>query len=234
MTRAEAQRVLEALHAAQAAFYAGHDGEWALRELLTEDVRWHVPGRNAIAGDHDGIEAVLAGGEVVRIRPVPRRAAGPDLRHVVIGNEGALAFVTEVTVKVFRVPEHRRHQGYLVPDLSTGVGLLREVVTAGHRPSVCRVYDSGDAGQHFDFVGDQALVVVVTTIAMGTLKVFDIVRTMTGGNFGTSVVANEFYTQSFRQNNAGLGAALAVILFLLVIPLVIYNVRQMRMVEEIR
>ncbi len=75
---------------------------------------------------------------------------------------------------------------------------------------------------------------VVTTIAMGTLKVFDIVRTMTGGNFGTSVVANEFYTQSFRQNNAGLGAALAVILFLLVVPLVIYNVRQMRMVEEIR
>jgi alpha-glucoside transport system permease protein len=79
-----------------------------------------------------------------------------------------------------------------------------------------------------------ALVVVITTIAMGTLKVFDIVRTMTGGNFGTSVVANEFYTQSFRQGNAGLGAALAVILFLLVIPLVIYNVRQMRMVEEIR
>jgi len=79
-----------------------------------------------------------------------------------------------------------------------------------------------------------ALVVVVTTIAMGTLKVFDIVRTMTGGNFETSVVANEFYTQSFRQNNAGLGAALAVILFILVIPLVVYNVRQMRMVEEIR
>lgn len=80
-----------------------------------------------------------------------------------------------------------------------------------------------------------ALVVVVTTIAMATLKVFDIVRTMTGGNFETSVVANEFYTQSFTAiNNAGLGAALAVILFILVIPLVVYNVRQMRMVEEIR
>ena len=40
-----------------------------------------------------------------------------------------------------------------------------------------------------------AVVVVLTTIAMGSLKAFDIVRTMTGGNFGTSVVANEFYTQ---------------------------------------
>lgn len=79
-----------------------------------------------------------------------------------------------------------------------------------------------------------ALVVVLTTIAIGTLKVFDIVRTMTGGQFGTQVIANEFYTQSFRQNNQGLGAALAVILFILVIPIVVYNVRQLRKSEEIR
>lgn len=79
-----------------------------------------------------------------------------------------------------------------------------------------------------------ALVVVLTTIAMATLKVFDIVRTMTGGNYGTSVVANEFYSQSFRQSNAGLGAALAVLLFVLVIPIIVYNVRQMRLSEEVR
>ncbi|MBD9699238.1 sugar ABC transporter permease [Flavimobilis sp. GY10621] len=79
-----------------------------------------------------------------------------------------------------------------------------------------------------------ALVVVLTTIAMATLKVFDIVRTMTAGNFGTSVVANEFYTQSFKFNDKGMGAALAVILFILIIPLIVYNVRQMRKVEEIR
>ncbi|MFP3715101.1 carbohydrate ABC transporter permease [Puerhibacterium sp. TATVAM-FAB25] len=79
-----------------------------------------------------------------------------------------------------------------------------------------------------------ALVVVLTTIAITTLKVFDIVRTTTAGQFGTSVVANEFYTQSFRQNNAGLGAALAVVLFLLVIPIIAYNVRQLRLAEEIR
>lgn len=79
-----------------------------------------------------------------------------------------------------------------------------------------------------------AMVVVLTTIAIGTLKVFDIVRTMTGGQFNTQVIANEFYTQSFRQNNQGLGAALAVILFILVIPIVIYNVRQLRKAEEIR
>lgn len=79
-----------------------------------------------------------------------------------------------------------------------------------------------------------AIVVVFTTIAIVTLKVFDIVRTMTGGNFQTSVVANEFYVQAFRQFNVGLGAALAVILFVLVIPIVVYNVRQLRLSEEIR
>lgn len=81
-----------------------------------------------------------------------------------------------------------------------------------------------------------AVVVVLTTIAMGTLKAFDVVRTMTGGQFGTSIVANEFYTQSFRQGEGGvgIGAALAVILFIIIIPVIAYNVRQMRLVEETR
>jgi alpha-glucoside transport system permease protein len=76
-----------------------------------------------------------------------------------------------------------------------------------------------------------AVVVVLTTISIGVLKVFDIVRTMTGGQFETSVVANEFYTQSFRLFNVGVGAALAMVLFALVVPIVIYNVRQMRKVD---
>jgi alpha-glucoside transport system permease protein len=76
-----------------------------------------------------------------------------------------------------------------------------------------------------------AVVVVVTAISIAVLKVFDIVRTMTGGQFGTSVVANEFYQQSFRLSDLGVGSALAMILFVLVVPIVIYNVRQMRKVD---
>lgn len=73
-----------------------------------------------------------------------------------------------------------------------------------------------------------AVIVVLTTIGIGTLKVFDIVRTMTGGQFNTSVIANEFYNQSFRYDQSGLGAAFAVLLFILVIPIVAYNVVQLR------
>jgi alpha-glucoside transport system permease protein len=78
-----------------------------------------------------------------------------------------------------------------------------------------------------------AVVVVLTTIGIGTLKVFDIVRTVTGGQFDTSVIANEFYSQSFRSDNQGLGAALAVLLFVLVIPIVAYNIRQIRSSEAL-
>jgi len=78
------------------------------------------------------------------------------------------------------------------------------------------------------------LVVVLTTIAIGVLKVFDIVRTMTNGNYGTQVVANEMYAQSFVQFNAGRGSALAVVLFAAVIPLIVYNVSQLRKERAIR
>lgn len=109
-----------------------------------------------------GLEAVLPGGRVVRIKNVPRRAAGPDIRHVLIGNEGALAFITEVTVKVFRwYGDQARYHGFLVPDFEEGVGLLRDVVTAGYRPAVARLYSPEDARQHFpDHPMDHNLVVM--------------------------------------------------------------------------
>ncbi|NLT29653.1 MAG: sugar ABC transporter permease [Propionibacterium sp.] len=73
-----------------------------------------------------------------------------------------------------------------------------------------------------------SLIMVVTTIAIAALKVFDIVRTMTGGNWDTSVIANDFYSASFTQGQPGLGSALAVLLFVLVAPIIVYNVRQLR------
>lgn len=79
-----------------------------------------------------------------------------------------------------------------------------------------------------------SLVVVLTTISIATLKVFDIVRTMTAGNFNTSVIANEMYTQAFRASEIGRGSALAVILLILVLPIVVYNVNVLRKQREIR
>lgn len=78
-----------------------------------------------------------------------------------------------------------------------------------------------------------SLVVVLTTISIASLKVFDIVRTMTAGANGTSVIANEMYTQ-FRNFEQGRSAAFAVVLFLMVMPIVIYNARQIQKQRELR
>ena len=97
-----------------------------------------------------GLEAVFPNGAVTRIKNVPRRAAGPDIRHVVIGNEGALCFITEVTVKLFPYfPENNVFLGYTLKDMKTGFAALRAVMVNGFKPSVARVYDPGDAGLHF-------------------------------------------------------------------------------------
>jgi alpha-glucoside transport system permease protein len=75
-------------------------------------------------------------------------------------------------------------------------------------------------------------IVVLATMVVASLKLFDIVRTMTGGNFGTSVLANEMYSQIFVQFDAGKGSALAVMLFLSVVPIFIYNIRTLKSERE--
>lgn len=78
-----------------------------------------------------------------------------------------------------------------------------------------------------------SLIVVLTTISIASLKVFDIVRTMTAGANQTSVIANEMYTQ-WKGFEPGRSAAFAVVLFILVMPIVIYNARQIKAQREIR
>ena len=70
------------------------------------------------------------------------------------------------------------------------------------------------------------LITVITTIVIFSLKLFDVVYVMTGGNFGTNVIANEFYLERFTYNNAGRASAIAIVLLIATIPVMIYNLRQ--------
>ena len=70
--------------------------------------------------------------------------------------------------------------------------------------------------------------VVVTTTLVAVAKVFDIVKVSTGGNFGTNVLANDFFTVAFQFFDRGKGSAIAVIILLTVAPVLILNVRQMQ------
>ncbi len=72
------------------------------------------------------------------------------------------------------------------------------------------------------------LITVTTTIIIFSLKLFDIVRVMTGGNYNTNVIANEFYLQRFTYGDTGRASAIAIVLLIAVIPVMIYNLQQFR------
>lgn len=72
------------------------------------------------------------------------------------------------------------------------------------------------------------VVTVWTTIVIFTLKIFDVVWVMTGGQFGTHVIATQFYRQAFTADNKGFGSAIAIVLLITVIPVMIYNLKQFR------
>ena len=71
------------------------------------------------------------------------------------------------------------------------------------------------------------IITVTTTILIFCLKIFDIVIAMTGGQFDTEVIATAFYRELFANRNAGMGSAIAMLLLIAVIPVMIYNLRQL-------
>ncbi len=72
------------------------------------------------------------------------------------------------------------------------------------------------------------LITVTTTVLIFSLKLFDIVRVMTGGNYGTNVIANEFYLRQFTYGHSGQASAIAIVLLVVITPVLIYNLREFR------
>ncbi|WP_219944325.1 carbohydrate ABC transporter permease [Iamia sp. SCSIO 61187] len=72
------------------------------------------------------------------------------------------------------------------------------------------------------------VIVVVTTLIVTVLKVYDIVKVMTNGEFGTSVIANEMFQEAFIARDLGVGSTLAVLLFMAVLPLMAANMWRVR------
>lgn len=78
------------------------------------------------------------------------------------------------------------------------------------------------------------ITVVVTTMVINVLKIFDIVYVMTGGNYGTEVVANRLYTEMYKNYQPGRASAIAVVLILVIVPAMIFNIRRFREQEATR
>ena len=75
------------------------------------------------------------------------------------------------------------------------------------------------------------IMVVLTTIVILVLKVFDVVFVMTGGRFETDLVAVRFIRELFSFREFGRGAAIVVVLMIATIPIMIFNIKQFRQQE---
>jgi alkyldihydroxyacetonephosphate synthase len=100
-----------------------------------------------------GLTAVLPGGAILRCRPVPRSAAGPDLRRLLVGSEGTLAVITEATLACRERPTGWQWLGYGFPDFAALAGGLRDAVRAETGAVFARGYDETDARLSFGALG---------------------------------------------------------------------------------
>jgi len=78
------------------------------------------------------------------------------------------------------------------------------------------------------------ITVVVTTMVINVLKIFDIVYVMTGGNYGTEVIANRMYIEMYTSFKTGRAAAIAIVLIVVIVPAIYFNIRRFREQEATR
>jgi alpha-glucoside transport system permease protein len=100
-----------------------------------------------------------------------------------------------------------------------------------------RLDGAGEGAVFFRIVIPQIRTTIITvfiTVLIGVLKTFDIVYVMTNGNFNTNVIAVDFYNQLFTNNNAGYAAAIVVMLLIIMIPVLVFQIRQFRAEEAAR
>ncbi len=102
------------------------------------------------------MEVALPSGQLIRTPAVPRHAIGPDLNQLFIGSEGTLGVITEATLLVRELPEHRGYATFTFPDMVTGMQAVRKVLQTGWRPALARLYDDNATRTNLSHaVGDE-------------------------------------------------------------------------------
>ena len=90
----------------------------------------------------------------------PRASAGPDLRHILMGSEGALGVITGVTLSLRRAAEKRALSAFAAPDMRAGFTYQRELVQSGWTPPVMRQYDERESGRLHSDARDCTVIMV--------------------------------------------------------------------------
>jgi len=93
------------------------------------------------------LRAVTPTGEYCSSGAYPRISTGPDLNHVMLGSEGTLGVITEVSLKIRPLPPVRKYASFVFPDFETGIAFMREVARERCQPASLRLMDN----EQFEF-----------------------------------------------------------------------------------
>lgn len=88
------------------------------------------------------VRCVTPQGTLEKSCQVPRMSCGPDIHHFILGSEGTLGVVTEVTMKIRPVPECKKYGSIVFPDFEHGVNCLREIAKQKCAPASIRLMDN--------------------------------------------------------------------------------------------
>jgi alkyldihydroxyacetonephosphate synthase len=116
---------------------------------------------------------VVMPGKVLEVRPLPHTSTGPSVREMVLGSEGRLGVITEVTVQVHRIPEVRVILGYLFPSWEAGLAAMHEISTSDAHPSITRVSDAKETAFSFATRKKSSKISISSLISKGLMKVLE-------------------------------------------------------------
>jgi alkyldihydroxyacetonephosphate synthase len=117
-----------------------------------------------------GLRMVMPG-RVLELRALPSTSSGPSVREMVLGSEGRLGVITEVTAQVHRIPEQRLILGYLFPSFEAGVAAMQEISTSDASPSITRVSDANETRFSFSTRKKSKGISVSSLVSKGLMKV---------------------------------------------------------------
>jgi alkyldihydroxyacetonephosphate synthase len=109
-----------------------------------------------------GMEVVLPDGELLNIRPVPRRSVGPSLKDLFLGGEGTLGIVTRATISIHPLPRQTIKQSFIFPSIEVAVDVVRQILRAEARPAVARIFDESESERYFPKIGRKVITIFIS------------------------------------------------------------------------
>jgi alkyldihydroxyacetonephosphate synthase len=109
-----------------------------------------------------GMEVVLPDGNLLNIRPVPRRSVGPSLKDLFLGGEGTLGIVTRATISIHPLPKLTIKQSFIFASIEVAIDVVRQILRAEARPAVVRIFDEAESQRYFPKIGGKVTTIFIS------------------------------------------------------------------------